>query len=144
MDQSLAGQGKLSRRSWLSGSEMVILLFPAWLLIFYFRTGISNWIAEHILFLPENSVISNTLIFFLATLLKVFLLLVLIIFVMGVIRTWIPVAKIRKSLKKLPSYAANGLAGLLGVISPFCSCSAIPMFISFLEAGNPWESLSLS
>ena len=116
---------------------MVILLFPAWLLLFYFRTGISNWIAEHILFLPENSVISNTLIFFLATLFKVFLLLVLIIFVMGAICTWIPVAKIRKSLTKLPPFAANGLAGLLGVISPFCSCSAIPVFISFLEAGIP-------
>lgn len=116
-------------------SELVLLIFPGWLLLYYFRTDISRRLSSQIF--PEVSRASETFIFFLATFLKVFLLLVLIIFLMGVIRTWLPVTKIRSRLNKLPPLTANFIAALIGVISPFCSCSAIPVFISFLEAGIP-------
>jgi uncharacterized membrane protein YraQ (UPF0718 family) len=121
----------------LSPLELVILLFPIWLILFYFKAEISGWITSKILSLTEGSKASDVVIFFLTTTIKVFLLLLMVIFLAGLIRTWLNITKIRNKLNKLPPLLANLIAGLLGVISPFCSCSAIPVFISFLEAGIP-------
>lgn len=121
----------------VNGSEIVLLLFPFWLILFYFKAEISSWLAQKLFSGKAESLISGTFIFFFTTLLKVFLLLVLTVFIMSLIRTWLPVSKIRNKLTKMPTLLANCLAGLLGVISPFCSCSAIPVFISFLESGVP-------
>jgi uncharacterized protein len=56
---------------------------------------------------------------------------------MALVRSWFPVEKIRNRLRSMPLLPANVLAGLFGVLTPFCSCSAIPMFIGFLETGIP-------
>lgn len=137
MDSSVTGMKGFKPGSILSGSEMVMVLFPFWIVLYYFRTDISGWLTNRILSVQPGTAASETLVFFISTLLKVFLLLLLIMFIMGFIRTWLPMAKIRKQLTRLPQLAGNGLAGLLGVVAPFCSCSAIPVFISFLEAGVP-------
>lgn len=121
----------------MSRRELVMLIFPFWLLVFWFRADISCFFADRLFSLPPDSIVSGTVIFFLSTLLKVFLLLILIIFVMVFLRTWVPLTKIRKVLTRMHPIIANCLAGLFGVISPFCSCSAIPLFISFLESGVP-------
>jgi uncharacterized membrane protein YraQ (UPF0718 family) len=75
--------------------------------------------------------------FFITTFLKISLLLILIIFIMALARSWFPVEKIRDRLRSMPLLQANVLAGLFGILTPFCSCSAIPMFIGFLETGIP-------
>jgi uncharacterized membrane protein YraQ (UPF0718 family) len=106
-------------------------------MLFYFKERIAQWIIYHALPLAESDKISMTLVFFISTFLKISLLLVLIIFIMALVRSWVPADTIRNRLKSMPSLPANALAGVFGVLTPFCSCSAIPMFIGFLETGIP-------
>ncbi len=68
---------------------------------------------------------------------KVIWLLVLIIFVMGLVRSFFTPEHTRKVLAGKKEGIGNVLAALLGVVTPFCSCSAVPMFIGFLSAGVP-------
>jgi len=64
-------------------------------------------------------------------------LLAVIIFTVSIIRSFLPPEKIRKILSHEKKYLGNVLASLLGIITPFCSCSAIPLFLGFIEAGVP-------
>jgi uncharacterized protein len=68
---------------------------------------------------------------------KVFLLLTTIIFVVAIIRSFFPPERARKLLAHRRKYVGNFLAALLGIVTPFCSCSAVPMFIGFIESGLP-------
>lgn len=115
----------------------VLLLFPCWLLLFYFKDKIGSFIVYDIFSLPAGTGFTTTLIFFIATILKIFLLLVLLIFLISLIRTYFHIQKSRDRLLSMPLLPANMMAGILGVLTPFCSCSAVPLFISFLEAGVP-------
>jgi uncharacterized membrane protein YraQ (UPF0718 family) len=115
----------------------VLLLFPCWLLLFYFKERAAGWLIYQFFSLTQGERLSISLVFFFTTFLKIFLLLVLIIFIMSLVRSWFPVGKIRDRLRSMPLLQANVLAGLFGILTPFCSCSAIPMFIGFLETGIP-------
>lgn len=75
--------------------------------------------------------------FFIEDTLKIFLLLVIIIFAVTVIRTFVPPERIRSLLSRRGKLAGHVMAGGIGVITPFCTCSAIPLFLGFLEAGVP-------
>jgi hypothetical protein len=75
--------------------------------------------------------------FFIYEVLKVLLLLTLIVFVMGIIRTYFSPEKTRALLEKKSHFLGNILASVLGIFTPFCSCSAVPLFIGFVEAGIP-------
>ena len=68
---------------------------------------------------------------------KVLLLLTLIVFVMGFIRTYFSPEKTRALLEKKSLFLGNVLASILGIFTPFCSCSAVPLFIGFVKAGVP-------
>nr|WP_246462805.1 permease [Pelagicoccus albus] len=74
--------------------------------------------------------------FFLYDTVKIFLLLAVMIFAIGVIRTWLPEHKLKKWMGAGGVWA-NVIAALFGAITPFCSCSSIPIFISLLKAGVP-------
>ena len=115
----------------------VLLLFPLWLLIYYFKDRISYFLIFSFCGFSEGNQFPNTAWFFLNSLLKISLLLVLIIFVMGVIRSFFSREKSRKILEGKPLFAGNIMAGLLGIVTPFCSCSAIPLFLGFVEAEIP-------
>jgi uncharacterized membrane protein YraQ (UPF0718 family) len=65
------------------------------------------------------------------------MLLVLIIFVVGIVRSFFSPEKTRKALEGKSLFTGNILASLLGIVTPFCSCSAIPLFLGFVEAGIP-------
>ncbi len=75
--------------------------------------------------------------FFIYDTLKIFLLLTTIIFVVAVIRTSFPPEKTKHMLSHKREYVGNVLAALLGIVTPFCSCSAVPLFIGFVESGVP-------
>jgi len=75
--------------------------------------------------------------FFFYDTMKIFLLLSVIIFLVAIIRSFFPPERSRKLLGNRREYAGNLLASLLGIVTPFCSCSAVPMFIGFLESGLP-------
>lgn len=68
---------------------------------------------------------------------KIFIMLALIIFAVSLIRTYFPPEKTKRILSHKKEFLGNISAALLGVVTPFCSCSAVPLFIGFLESGVP-------
>lgn len=115
----------------------VLVLLVGWLLIYLNLTPISNWIVDRLFQLDEGKHLTETIRFFIYEVPKVMLLLVLIVFAVGVIRSYFSAEKTRKSLEGKPLFVGNVMAALLGIVTPFCSCSAIPLFLGFVEAGIP-------
>ena len=97
--------------------------------------------ADYIVFtlmgLVPGSRSGEALNFFIYDTLKIFLLLTIIIYVVAVIRTSFPPERTRRMLSHKREYVGNVLAALLGIVTPFCSCSAVPLFIGFVESGVP-------
>ena len=75
--------------------------------------------------------------FFLFEVPKVLMLLTLIVFAMGIVRSYFSPEKTRALLEKKSLFLGNVLSSVLGIFTPFCSCSAVPLFIGFVEAGIP-------
>ena len=87
--------------------------------------------------LSPSSQGGEALNFFIYDTLKIFLLLTTIIYVVAIIRTSFPPEKTKRMLSHRREYVGNVLAALLGIVTPFCSCSAVPLFIGFVESGVP-------
>ena len=87
--------------------------------------------------IAPDSMLGEALDFFFYDTMKIFFLLAVIIYVVAIIRTFFPPEKARQLLGNRRQYVGNVLAALLGIVTPFCSCSAVPMFIGFIEAGLP-------
>jgi uncharacterized protein len=97
----------------------------------------ASWFAYSLLSLKEGSALGASVEFFVEDSIKVTLLLALVVFIVGVIRTFVTPEKVKKLLGRRSEGVGNLLAALLGVPTPFCSCSAVPLFIGFVEAGVP-------
>ncbi len=80
---------------------------------------------------------TEALAFFIYDTIKVVLLLAVMVFLIGIVRTFVTPQRIRKLLGGRKEGVGNALAALLGVPTPFCSCSAVPLFIAFVESGIP-------
>src|SRR5574340_491418 len=87
--------------------------------------------------MTQGARLSGALEFFIYDTIKIFLLLAVIIFVVSVMRSYFPPEKTKKILSHKKEFIGNILAALLGIVTPFCSCSAVPLFIGFVEAGVP-------
>jgi uncharacterized membrane protein YraQ (UPF0718 family) len=87
--------------------------------------------------LVPGSQAGEALNFFIYDTTKIFLLLTTIIYVVAIIRTSFPPEKTKRILSHKREYVGNCLAALLGIVTPFCSCSAVPLFIGFVESGVP-------
>ena len=96
----------------------------------------ANWVTHQILGLSPESKISGAVNFFVYDSVKILMLLFTLIFVIGVIRTFLPQRTIRKWMNQR-GVVGNFFAALFGAVTPFCSCSSIPIFLGFLEAGIP-------
>ena len=116
---------------------VAMLLLPAWFLMYRFLKPVSDWLIDSVLGLIKGSQLTEALRFFVFELPKVLLLLTLIIFIVGIIRSYFSPEKTRKVLEGKSLFTGNVLASLLGVVTPFCSCSAIPLFLGFVESGIP-------
>ncbi len=97
----------------------------------------SDWLVFNVLNIKKESALSGALNFFIYDCIKILILLAVIIFAVSLLRAYFPPQKIRKILTRKIPVLSNLSAGLLGIITPFCSCSAIPLFIGLLEAGVP-------
>jgi uncharacterized membrane protein YraQ (UPF0718 family) len=97
----------------------------------------ADWLVFSRLGLLPGSRAGEALNFFIYDTLKIFLLLTTIIFVVAIIRSWFPPEKTKRILSHNREYVGNVMAALLGVVTPFCSCSAVPLFIGFVESGVP-------
>jgi len=87
--------------------------------------------------MKKDSQLTESIRFFLFEMPKVLLLLVLIIFLVGIIRSYFSPEQTRKILEGKSTFTGNVLASMLGIVTPFCSCSAIPLFLGFVESGVP-------
>lgn len=114
-----------------------IFLLAVWLVLYYFKDGLATFVVYYMFNFQETSQFADSLWFFIGTLLKISLLLLLVIFLAGIARSWFSPEKTRKALEGKSLLAGNFLAGSLGIVTPFCSCSAIPLFLAFVEAGIP-------
>src|SRR3990172_2824179 len=87
--------------------------------------------------MAQDTRLSDALEFFIYDTIKIFLLLSVIIFIVSIIRSYFPPERTKRILSHKKEFIGNILAALLGVVTPFCSCSAVPLFIGFVEAGVP-------
>ncbi|MFH0832336.1 MAG: permease [Candidatus Aenigmatarchaeota archaeon] len=98
---------------------------------------IADWLTYNIIGLDPASKLGQTVNFFVYDSIKITLLLFFMITFIGFLRTYLPEQRVRKWLSE-KRYGLNNLfASLFGAITPFCSCSSIPIFLSFLKAGVP-------
>jgi uncharacterized membrane protein YraQ (UPF0718 family) len=99
----------------------------------------ADWLIYNVFGIAKYSSLGSALNFFVFDSIKIFILLLIIIYAITFIRSFFPPEKTRKILAKNKGSAFVGhvLAALLGIVTPFCSCSAVPLFIGFVEAGVP-------
>jgi len=105
--------------------------------MFYPIQIFADWLTKSVLNLAEGSRVYAALNFFIFDSIKILILLSIIIFAVTLIRTFIPPEKIKQILTHKHPYLGNALAAIFGIFTPFCTCSAIPLFLGFLEAGVP-------
>ncbi|HYH22676.1 MAG TPA: permease [Azospirillum sp.] len=100
-------------------------------------TLLADWAAYRLLGLAPDSKLADAVHFFVEDTTKIFALLVVIVFVMGLFRTLLSPEKVRGYIEGTSRGVGYVLAAVLGAVTPFCSCSSVPLFIGFLEGGIP-------
>ena len=96
-----------------------------------------QWLVENVFKLSITDQLGGSIHFFLYDVIKIFILLSVLIFTVSYIQSFFPPERTRKILGHYKGITANLLGALLGTITPFCSCSSIPLFIGFTSAGLP-------
>ena len=109
----------------------------AWLITYNVIQPLADWLAYGVLALPPASRLGEAVAFFLYDVPKILLLLAGMIFGISIIRTFFSPERTRALLGGKREGLGNILAAALGIVTPFCSCSAVPLFIGFVESGIP-------
>jgi uncharacterized membrane protein YraQ (UPF0718 family) len=99
--------------------------------------SLADLLVYHGIGLDPGSHTGAALHFFVMDVVKIFVMLILIIYVMGLFRALLSPERVREYIRNRPDWQARGMAVTLGAITPFCSCSSVPLFIGFVEAGIP-------
>ncbi|GAF25419.1 permease [Neomoorella thermoacetica] len=99
--------------------------------------ALADYIVYRLFNLAHGTRLAEALNFFIYDSVKIFIMLAVIIFIVSVIRSFFPPERTRAILSRRHEYVGNILASLLGIVTPFCSCSAVPVFIGFVESGVP-------
>jgi len=120
------------QKLWLSGGLLVI-----WFLVYHYLQPFTNFLTDTVFGLEKGKHLTEAIRFFIFEVPKVMLLLALIVFFVGILRTFFSPEKTRAALAGKRTFTGNVMAALLGIVTPFCSCSAIPLFLGFVEAGVP-------
>jgi uncharacterized membrane protein YraQ (UPF0718 family) len=106
--------------------------------MFNWTQSFSDWLTYSFLKLPETSDISKSINFFVYDSIKIIILLFLITFLMGLVNSYFPIDRIRNFLSRQKLYGFEYfIASMFGAITPFCSCSSVPLFIGFVKGGIP-------
>ncbi len=106
-------------------------------IIFYPIKIFADWLVFSVFDFNDGSRLAEVIHFFVYDVIKILVLLIIIIFTVSIIRSFLPPEKIRKMLSHKYQFTGNIMAALLGIVTPFCTCSAIPLFLGFIEAGVP-------
>lgn len=118
---------------WLAGTLAALLV---WAALYSQLIPFSDW-AVSLLPVDPASHLGQSITFFLYDTPKVLLLLTLVVFAMGVVRSFFSPERTRALLAGRREGVGNAMAASLGIVTPFCSCSAVPLFIGFVSAGVP-------
>jgi hypothetical protein len=114
-----------------------LVLLPIWYIIYHNLQPVTDWLIDSVFGMPKGAHLTEALRFFVFEFPKVMMLLTLIIFIVGIIRTYFTPERTRKALEGKKTFTGNVMASTLGIVTPFCSCSAIPLFLGFVESGVP-------
>ncbi|ABS27827.1 permease [Anaeromyxobacter sp. Fw109-5] len=129
---SVTPRGRVRRTVLVLGAGLA-----AWSAAYAALQPLSEWLTFRVLGFAADSHLGQSVAFFLYDTPKVLLLLALIVFVVGIARSFFTVERTRAILAGKRESVGNVVAALLGVVTPFCSCSAVPLFLGFVEAGIP-------
>lgn len=124
----------------LRGPYLVATLGAAgtlWLIAYSFLPAVADFVTYSLLGFDRSSRLGIAVGFFLYDVPKILLLLTAIVFVVGIIRSFFTPERTRRALGGKREGLGNAMAAGLGVVTPFCSCSAVPLFLGFVEAGVP-------
>lgn len=127
--QNTLGRGKLSLA--------VLIGVGLWFAVYRQLEPFSYFFSYSLLNLEKGSHLGESVQFFMYDVPKVMLLLTLVVFFIGILRTFFTQQRTRKYLAGKREVAGNVMAALLGIVTPFCSCSAVPLFMGFVQAGVP-------
>lgn len=114
-----------------------LIILAVWLAVYKQLEPFSSYLTYSLLDIKKGSHLGNAVQFFSYDTPKVMMLLTLIVFVVGIIRSFFTQEYTRKYLAGKRETAGNVMAAMLGIVTPFCSCSAVPLFIGFVQAGVP-------
>jgi len=117
--------------------EALLLGLIGWWLVYHYLQPAADFIVYKILGLSSSSRIGSSIAFFVFEVPKVLMLLVLVVFGVGIVRSFFTPERTRQILAGKREFIGNILAACLGIVTPFCSCSACPLFIGFVETGIP-------
>ena len=116
---------------------VLAFLCAVWYLVYRSLQPFADWFTYSVLGLSKTSHIGSAVAFFAFDAPKVLMLLVLIVFGVGIINTFFTPERTRQILAGKRESVGNVLAANLGIVTPFCSCSAVPLFLGFVKAGVP-------
>jgi uncharacterized membrane protein YraQ (UPF0718 family) len=116
---------------------LTLILLPVWYAVYTNLQPLTDWFIDEVLQMSKGTHLTEALRFFIFEFPKVLMLLALIIFFVGIIRSFFTPEKTRKALEGKNTFTGNIMAAMLGIVTPFCSCSAIPLFLGFVESGIP-------
>jgi len=115
----------------------LLLALLVWIVAYAFLGRLAAWLTHDLLRLSPATHLGSAVAFFVYEAPKVLLLLTLVVFGVGVVRSFFTPERTRAILAGKKESTGNVLAAALGIVTPFCSCSAVPLFIGFLTAGIP-------
>jgi len=99
---------------------------------------LANWLLFDLFAMSRESRMAESLHFFVYDTVKILILLFAVVFLMGIVNSYFPVEKVRNYLSRHKLFGLEYLiASLFGVVTPFCSCSSVPLFIGFVRGGIP-------
>jgi len=124
--------GKLTRY-FFTGISILVL----WVFVYSQLQSVSKWLTYSLLDMDAKSHVGSAIEFFLYESPKVLMLLLLVVFCVGIIRSFFTPERTKTILAGKRESAGMVFAALLGVVTPFCSCSAVPLFIGFVTSGVP-------
>ena len=107
-----------------------------WAVFYHYWLPLATWLFHDVLSLGDSR-FASALEFFIYDTVKVLMLLTIVVFGVGVVRTFFSPQRTRALLHGRREATGNVMAASLGIVTPFCSCSAVPLFIGFVEAGIP-------
>jgi uncharacterized protein len=128
-----------AKRQW-TGAQYALVIgigILGWWLLYRTLPGFAEWVTYELLPLARGTALADAVEFFVYDTPKVIMLLTLVVFGVGVLRSFFTPERTRRILAEKRETVGSFLAALLGTVTPFCSCSAVPLFIGFVTAGVP-------